>query len=297
MAICTILEAKIDERNGGMDCRFNGYLEDFLAIENFPIDANLKSIFTKIDEIEPNTKICVDLRDSISNEAISNQIIRYKDVFKLQGRPLVIPYLLYLNQEEEERALLVVPYYNRGYIEAKGLYYSMTEPGAEYVDCKNEIVAVCMEEESEILDIFNRLFKVRAGSLQREIDNQFFKDYSELQNDGYILAKDLKEEFVKNVLPVEERQGQIREYVTRVFFIKKVLYVQYMVNKKILNEVHEGNIKKQRNQAKANADAVEIYSFAELWRFPAAEAVVQEEVPTEEPDQEEIIEEEGKEEE
>ena len=55
-----------------------------------------------------------------------------------------------------------------------------------------------------------------------------------------------------------------------------------MVNKNILNTVHEGNVKKQRNQAKVNADEVTFLSYSEMWRLtdtPAEE--------TEEPAEEE----------
>ena len=53
------------------------------------------------------------------------------------------------------------------------------------------------------------------------------------------------------------------------FLLKKVLYVQYMVNKSILNTVHEGNVKKQRNQAKLNADEISFLSYSEMWRMQA----------------------------
>ena len=50
-----------------------------------------------------------------------------------------------------------------------------------------------------------------------------------------------------------------------------------MVNKNILNSGHEGNVKKQRNQAKLNADEISFMSYSEMWRTngeieePAAE--------------------------
>ena len=42
---------------------------------------------------------------------------------------------------------------------------------------------------------------------------------------------------------------------------------QYMVNKDILNNVHEGNVKKQRNQAKLNADQVLFLSYSDMYRL------------------------------
>lgn len=58
----------------------------------------------------------------------------------------------------------------------------------------------------------------------------------------------------------------IYSLVVRWFLLKKVVYVQYMVNKDMLQNVHEGNIKKQRNQAKINADEIPFISYSELWR-------------------------------
>jgi hypothetical protein len=51
-----------------------------------------------------------------------------------------------------------------------------------------------------------------------------------------------------------------------------------MVNKNILNTVHEGNVKKQRNQAKLNADEITFMSYSEMWRTTG----VTEEEPAEE---------------
>ena len=44
-----------------------------------------------------------------------------------------------------------------------------------------------------------------------------------------------------------------------------------MVNKNILNSVHEGNVKKQRNQAKLNADDILFMSYSEMWRTTGPE--------------------------
>ncbi|MBR2793962.1 MAG: hypothetical protein IKE16_04875, partial [Solobacterium sp.] len=64
---------------------------------------------------------------------------------------------------------------------------------------------------------------------------------------------------------IRERSETIGYFVSRWFLLKKVVYVQYMVNRKILSEIHENDIKKQRNQAKLNADAVEFISYRNLW--------------------------------
>ena len=80
MAICTILGQKVDSRKDGDDCLFNGYLEDYLSLMENGIDDDLKDSFEKVLEVEPDTKICVDLHCTVNIDAISNQIIRYKDI-------------------------------------------------------------------------------------------------------------------------------------------------------------------------------------------------------------------------
>lgn len=277
MAITAILNSKLDARNSSDDCTFNGYLEDYLNMEDTGLDSVLREAFTAIQENAVETKICVGLRSEINNDAISNQIIRYKDVFKLNGKPLIYPYTLYLTKDEQDRALLVVPYTKYGFIRAKGLYYCMTEPGSEFIDCKNEIVAICAEKAEDIIKAFENLFTQRAGALQRSIDGRHFRNYEDLKAAAIAASEEIKQEAPAVLAALEDRTGQIYENVVNWFLLKKVLYVQYMVNKNILNTVHEGNVKKQRNQAKLNADEITFMSYSEMWRTngeieePAAE--------------------------
>lgn len=285
MAITAILDSKLDSRHSGDDCSFNGYLEDYLSMEETGLDPVLRDAFAEIQEAEPETRICVGLRSEINNDAISNQIIRYKDVFKLSGKPLIYPYILYLKKDEQERALLVVPFTKYGFIKAKGLYYCMTEPGSEFIDCKNEIVAVCSDQASVISKTFGSLFTQRAGALQRNLDGRFFRNYDELKAAAVDAAAELKKNAPSVLAGLEDRTEQIYEYVTDWFLMKKVLYVQYMVNKNILNTVHEGNVKRQRNQAKLNADEITFMSYSEMWRTngETEEEAAPEEAPAEAP--------------
>lgn len=269
MPICTMLNDKLDSRKNGDDCQFNGYLEDYLNLEETELDPVLREAFTAIQKSEPETKICVGLRSVINRDAISNQIIRYKDIFKLEGKALTFPYILYARRNENERALLVVPYTDYGFMIAKGLYYCMTEPGSEYIDCKNEIVAVSSNSAELIVKTFNDMFVQRAGSLQRSLDSGHYRNYDELKEAALKAAEDLKADAFNVLGTMTERTERIRQYVIQWFLLKKVLYVQYMVNKNILNSVHEGNVKKQRNQAKLNADEVAFLSFSEMWRITA----------------------------
>ena len=85
MSVCEILSAKIDERKQGSDCTFNGYLEDYLGMEDNHLEDVLKAAFESILQEEPDAKIITNLRHEISKDAVSNQIIRYKDIFKLNS--------------------------------------------------------------------------------------------------------------------------------------------------------------------------------------------------------------------
>ena len=270
MAITAILDSKLDSRHGGDDCLFNGYLEDYLSMNETELDPVLKEAFTAIQASEPDTKICAGLRSEINNDAISNQIIRYKDVFKLNGKPLIYPYILYITKDGQDRALLTVPYTKYGFISAKGLYYCMTEPGSEFIDCKNEIVAICSDSAEAITKTFSALFTQRAGAIQRGIDGRYFRNYDELKAAATEAAAELRNEAPAELAALEDRSAKIYEYVVDWFLMKKVLYVQYMVNKNILNSVHEGNVKKQRNQAKLNADEITFMSYSEMWRTAGA---------------------------
>lgn len=273
MAIRSLLDLQLDDRHYGDNCLFNGYLEDYLSLEDSDLDPILKDAFTTINHNYQNVKICVGLKSDISQDAISNQIIRYKDIFKLHGKALVYPYILYMTIEEEDRALLVVPYEPYSYLYAKGFYYCMTEPGSLFIDCKNEIVAISTQDPSRIVTAFNNLFEKKAGALQRAIDHEHFTNYEELQAQALKAAEEQVEQAKTELLEIEDRTDKIYHYIINWFLLKKVLYVQYMVNKEILNTVHEGNVKKQRNQAKLNADQIQFLSYSDMYRLQKEEEV------------------------
>ena len=80
------------------------------------------------------------------------------------------------------------------------------------------------------------------------------------------MSEKIRENAVSVLAGLEDKTDAIYQMVVKWFLLKKVLYVQYMVNKDILNRVHEGNVKKQRNQAKLNSEEIKFMSFSELWR-------------------------------
>ena len=117
-----------------------------------------------------------------------------------------------------------------------------------------------------VLATFRKLFSVKAGALQREADRNRFSNYEQLKKDALDEAEAVKENAETELREAEDKEAMIYSLVVRWFLLKKVVYVQYMVNKDMLQNVHEGNIKKQRNQAKINADEIPFISYSELWR-------------------------------
>lgn len=266
MAIYQILEELKDARKDGDQCEFNGFLEDYLEVVDSSEDQGMKEILHALFEEDPDLRICVNLRADINRQVISNQIIRYKDAFKLQGHPVVCPIVVYGKRQDTERALILVNHSERSYLYAKGLYYTLTEPYSFLAECKNELVAISAESAESVRNVFRKLFSVKAGALQREADRGCFANYEQLKKDALDEAEALRESAVKQLREAQDKEACIYSLVVRWFLLKKVVYVQYMVNKDMLQNVHEGNIKKQRNQAKVNADEIPFISYSELWR-------------------------------
>ena len=263
MAIYNILETIEDVRKGSDACEFNGYLEDYL--ETIEQEGAMYDILKELFELNNDLKIIVDLKMVISKESISNQIIRYKDVFKLKGEPVKCGTIVYAKEDENERALLLT---SDDYILAKGIYYSMTEPFNRFQEAKNDFVAMSIKDKDHVISVFNRLFTYRAGALQREIDRKNYPTYEEAKARALENAEGLKSTVVAELTSVEESKQEeiIYDHIVKWFLLKKYLYVQYMVNKDILKNEHEGNVKRQRNQAKRNADEVAFMSFSEMWK-------------------------------
>ncbi|MCR5795354.1 MAG: hypothetical protein K6G61_08465 [Solobacterium sp.] len=267
MAICTVLEQKADSRSGGRDCSYNGFLRDWPLLEELQ-DSVLKAAFTVIMNAEPETRICTDMRGRISRDTVSNQIICYKDVFKLSGRPLKYPYILYLAKDGQEKAMLVLPWSEDGYLYAKGMYYCLTEPAADFSTVKNDLIALCENDADRISRAFSDLFTMKAGPLQRRLDSDRFADYEALKEDVYRAAERTAERIPAPAMNDRARSERITDCVVCWFLLKKVLYVLYMMNKEILAREHEGNIRQQRYAAKQNADSVRFVSLRDMWEIP-----------------------------
>ena len=225
----------------------------------------MREAFTAIAEAEPDVRIIKDLKGTVKLDAISNRIIHYRDIGKLDGTPVIYPYIVYDTVDGVDHAMLVVPFEEYGYLYARGFYYCLSEAGSEFYDVRNEILEISEREASTIVDNWNRLKTNKAGVIQRRLDKKLFLNFEELRSMAMKAGQALKEEAAQVLPELEERTWHIRSYVVRWFLLKKMLYVQYMVNKNIRTTVHDGDIHRQRNQARLIAEDVPFMSYREMW--------------------------------
>ena len=248
-------------------CDFNGYLEDYLAVhgDNTPH----RELFEQILAINESMKVIVGLRLDIKSDVITNRIIRYKDAFKNAEKAIYYEFVLYgKNVNDEDRAIIACDDTKEGYIYGKGLYYCMSEPNSIFDMARNELISC---NYSELVEATKSLFTTdfKTGAIQRKLDQKQYANYDELFTICMNYANSLKEN-VKAKLDGKRDQEKVdamKEIIIQWFLIKKVAYVQYMMNKSILMAVHNNDIKEQRTVAKENADKIPFYSFSEMWRL------------------------------
>ena len=248
----------------GQQCSYNGTLSDYLK-ENEVADEALLQAFKTISSTDPDVRIVTDLKGSVKLDNISNRIIHYRDISKLAGSPVVYPYLIYARYGEADQAMLVLPYEEGGYLYARGYYYCMSEAGSQFYEDRNEILEICTPNADEIVSSWERLKKEKAGLIQRQLDRTCFKNYDELKEKAVEAGEALKARAAAELIETEDKAPLIASYVVRWFLLKKLVYVQYMVNKNIRSAIHEGDIHKQRNQARINADDIPFMSYRSMW--------------------------------
>ena len=273
MAIYDILSEVKDlrETDTGI-CEFNGFLEDYLSIiENAEEKEEEYAILSKLFELDNNLKVAVNLRLNINKEAIANQIIRYKDSFKMPKGTIKCPYVVYGRFNEHQKAMILTLGDKEEYIFAKALYYVMSEPENEYEGTRNEIVAINVTKDTtdllvQTVDSFfmrNR----KAGIVQRDLDAKLFENYDEMYHLAQQMATNQLEHLRDILSESENKEECINGLIANWFLLKKFSYVQYMMDKNTLNRVHEGNVKKQRQVAKEKCDAISFVSYSELWKL------------------------------
>ncbi|MEF2783221.1 hypothetical protein WKT02_03615 [Erysipelotrichaceae bacterium HCN-30851] len=273
MAIYDILcEVKDLRQADNAICEFNGFLEDYLSIiENTEGKENVYEILSQLFEKDHNLKVCVNLRLNVNKDAIANQIIRYKDSFKMPRGTIQCPFVIYGVFDEYQKAMILTLGDKEEYVKAKALYYVMSEPENEYEGTRNEIVALSVDKEhiSRLLDTADNFFirKRKAGIVQRELDAKLFENYDEM----YGLAQKIANDQIENIREIlrdsDDKETCINAMIANWFLMKKFSYVQYMMDKNNLNRVHEGNVKKQRQVAKEKCDAIGFISYSEMWKM------------------------------
>lgn len=273
MAIYDILSEVQDAREGNAGiCEFNGFLEDYLStIETVEEKEEVYTLLSKLFEKDCNLKICVGLRLNINKDAIANQIIRYKDAFKLPKGSIVCPYVVYGKFDDVQKAIILTLGDKEEYVKAKALYYVMSEPENEYEGTRNEIIADCMNEENVelMLQAVESFFfqNSKAGIVQRNLDSKMFDSYTEMYELANQMGKEQEASLRETLAASENKEACINSFIANWFLLKKFSYVQYMMDKNNLNAVHEGNVKRQRQVAKEKSDAIGFVSFSELWKL------------------------------
>ena len=273
MAIYDILNEVEDIRGNEKGiCTFNGYLEDYLSLlEEDSEKAEVHEVLERLFQEDQNLKIAVDLHLNINKDAIANQIIRYKDSFKLPHGTICVPYIVYGKFDDSQKAAILTIGDKEEYILAKALYYVMSEPENEYEGTRNEIIAISVNKDSiermveSATSFFLKNFK--AGIVQRRLDLKVFETYDEMYEVAKAIGAYQQDHLYEIIKESEHREATINNIIATWFLLKKFSYVQYMMDKNNLNKVHEGNVKRQRQVAKERCDAIGFVSYSELWKM------------------------------
>lgn len=266
MSIVEIFSGILDNRSNSNQSFFNGYLEDYLfEMEN---DHLLKNRFTQIAEKYNDLKIIVDFRFSVNKEVIANQIIRYKDAFKVPKRAWVCPYLLYGKTDKDKDFVIIVNGESKqDYYVSKGIYYCLTEQSAILSEYRNNVLALSASEEHFNLEMIDQVIEddKSIGFIQRELDQKMFESNTDLKEKVKLLSDAVKENVEQNVLSSTSKQSTIYHAIVSWFLLKKMIYVQTMVDKDLQREL-DHDIKKVRHQAKENSDSLVFIPLSEMWR-------------------------------
>jgi len=266
LAVFDQLSVVLDRRKEGDACVFNGYLEDFLSMKE---DLPYHDLFTKLLALDNELRICVGLGFNVNKNVISNQIIRYKDASKLPEKAMKCPYLLYINKDGEQKGIVL----SEDYLLAKGYYYCLTEQYAILENSRNELISMSLDNPDLIVEKVQKFLnpKSRAGAIQREVDNYYYRNLKEMIE---IATAEAEEEVnkAKETLPeLDDKADYIYHAVSKWYLLKKVVYVSYMMNKDVLNTECEKDIKKQRYNAKNSADGIPFIAYSEMWRMKKEE--------------------------
>lgn len=262
----------IDKRNDeNGNCDFNGYLEDYVGmIEEHEDMTFTVDVFRRLLDIDKNYRILVNFEITCNQDTIANQVIRYKDAFKLPDGQLKIPYLLYTLHDEIESGIICSFGDKAETIYAKGAYLVLSEPGSKYSDIRNDLVSVAFNEEllERQLELIERVIvgKDKAGYIQRGLDNLVFTDIHDMVKTAQDISNKLCNEEVQNLKTQTDIKIGIYKLIEKWFYLKKFVYVATMSDRSLLMNVYGNDRRKLRQAAKQNSDSIHYVSYSECWR-------------------------------
>ena len=256
MAVQESMSKLLDKRRDGEDCLFNGYLEDYLATDEILL-------------LENEMMICVDYGFNANKSVISNQIIRYKDAYKVPDKAMKIPYILYFQKEDVQRGIVL----SDDYLLSKGFYYILTEQFALLEDSRNDLIALSTDNEALVLEKIQKLLRpeTRAGGIQREADNYYYQNTEELIEIARTSATAVKEKAMLELVHMTDRGDYIYNCVMKWYLLKKVSYVSLMMDKNYLKKECNSDIRIQRFKAKEASDSINFIIYSEMWRMKKEE--------------------------
>ena len=279
MAINELFSAYLEKESAELSLQydFHGTMKEYLSTYNTDEEVVTK-LFLELMEANIELYVCKNFRFGVSQN-VTNQIIHYKDIFKIAKPTFCCPFILYGKQSDSDKEYLIILVANKkdGYLIAKGMYYCLTEPNGILDGFRNDAVALYLDDNNydEVLkSIFSFDTGTKSlGAVQRYYDRRYFKTLEELRDNCVEGSNQLFNDAKEAMLQAEDRGEIINETIARCFLFKKCMYVQMMMNKGLLVERFEGNIKKQRQTAKDYSDSIPFVSFSELWRYQKPETV------------------------
>ncbi len=243
---------------------YNGSLMGYVGAHQ----SQLNELFNEMLQINSEVQVYVNFELKIMHELISNKKIGYRDIVKVPEAYCTVPYLLYWKKGEHSQCMLIN---TDSYIEARGMYYCLSEPGNLFEPYKFDVLAVFADGTNnvEVIKTFTILQSEKGvnATVQRRLDDWNIADTDEM-HDKCIKISDKMFNQVKESITgmfAIERTPYVYQVVVRAFLLKKALNVRYMSNKKLLADRHSGNVLEQRRFAKAYIDDIYIIPFYSLW--------------------------------
>jgi len=243
--------------------QYNGSLSEFIdSSYNKLTDYN--EFFIALEKAIPDVKIFTGYTVLINQNVPSNIVIRYKDAFKLNNYGISVPAIIYFKNDEFDRAIVLT---DKHYIEAKGLYCSITEPQSELEAVRDEIIALPLNYDQEkLLKTFEDIYHgARLMSIKKTYDHEILNSVDEMKEFACQYSRDCFEHDKEVLLTLQDKRDYINNAVVRTFLLKKAVYVQYMSSKDLLMNRHEGNVSEQRRFAKTYASDIPFIPIGRLF--------------------------------